>query len=95
MEIVSWLQNWYNSNCDGSWEHMYGVSIDTLDNPGWKVEINLQYTCLENKAFQNVFIDNGDEDWLKCIVQNSVFQGFAAPKRLIDILNIFREWSES
>ncbi|MDE6730643.1 MAG: immunity 53 family protein [Oscillospiraceae bacterium] len=95
MEIVSWLQNWYNSNCDGSWEHIYGVSIDTLDNPGWKVKINLQCTCLEEKIFQNIFIDNGDEDWLKCTVQNGTFQGFGDPKKLIDILNIFREWSES
>lgn len=26
-----WLQSWYLSNCDGEWEHGYGVAIDTLD----------------------------------------------------------------
>jgi hypothetical protein len=33
-EILPWLQGWYATQCDGDWEHEYGVSIETLDNPG-------------------------------------------------------------
>lgn len=25
MEIIEWLENWYSQNCDGDWEHFYGV----------------------------------------------------------------------
>jgi hypothetical protein len=30
----SLLEAWYASRCDGEWEHGYGISIETLDNPG-------------------------------------------------------------
>ena len=30
---LTWLQAWYMSNCNGDWEHGYGVSVRTLDNP--------------------------------------------------------------
>ena len=33
------LQQWYLAQCDGDWEHGYGVSITTLDNPGWSLDI--------------------------------------------------------
>ena len=32
--MLEWLMNWYESNCDGDWEHSYGVKIESLDNPG-------------------------------------------------------------
>ena len=35
--LLKVLQHWYQSKCDGTGEHMYGVEIDTLDNPGWTV----------------------------------------------------------
>ena len=31
------LQRWYVAQCDGEWEHAYGVEIGTLDNPGWSI----------------------------------------------------------
>lgn len=33
--IFEWLQKWYKSQCDGDWEHEYGIKIETVDNPGW------------------------------------------------------------
>ena len=29
------LQKWYKSQCNGDWEHSFGIKIETLDNPGW------------------------------------------------------------
>ena len=49
---ISWLQNWYTTQCDGDWEHDYGITIGTLDNPGWYVVINLVETPLEAAAFE-------------------------------------------
>ncbi|MGK7942612.1 MAG: Imm53 family immunity protein [Crocosphaera sp.] len=25
-----WLQDWYTSQCNGEWEHTYGIDIKTL-----------------------------------------------------------------
>ncbi|MEU1470579.1 Imm53 family immunity protein [Streptomyces sp. NPDC005761] len=42
--VVDWLQHWYASHGDGGWEHEWGVTIGTLDNPGWTVMISLEET---------------------------------------------------
>jgi hypothetical protein len=43
---LSWLQRWYSAHCDGEWEHGFGVTIETLDNPGWSVKIDVEGTEL-------------------------------------------------
>ncbi len=35
------LSAWHLRQCDGEWEHRYGVKITTYDNPGWGVEIDI------------------------------------------------------
>ncbi|OAX48412.1 hypothetical protein gpAD87_09590 [Paenibacillus sp. AD87] len=50
MNTLKWLQNWYLENCNGDWEHSYGVKIDTVDNPGWSVEIDLTDTYFRRCA---------------------------------------------
>lgn len=32
---VAELDRWFSNRCDGTWEHHWGVSIQTTDNPGW------------------------------------------------------------
>ena len=41
-----WLINWYTSHCDGDWEHIFGIKIGTLDNPGWHIQISIEETEL-------------------------------------------------
>lgn len=53
-DVLQWLQNWYISQVDGDWEHQYGVAIETLDNPGWKVTIDLQRTYLAQKEWYKI-----------------------------------------
>ncbi len=40
-DVLGELQGWFLAHCNGDWEHSHGVSIATLDNPGWSIEINL------------------------------------------------------
>jgi Immunity protein 53 len=44
MNTIERLQNWYASKCDGEWEHGEGVKINSLDNPGWSIEIDAPST---------------------------------------------------
>jgi hypothetical protein len=39
-----WLLKWYKSHCNGDWEHGRGIHLDTIDNPGWSLSINLEDT---------------------------------------------------
>ena len=45
-----WIQEWFFSQCNDVWEHSYGIKIDTLDNPGWSVLVDLHGTELENNV---------------------------------------------
>ena len=45
--MINWLQDWYKNQCNDEWEHDYGITIGTLDNPGWDVKIDLIGTSLE------------------------------------------------
>lgn len=95
MSILKWLENWYKSNCNGDWEHGYGIKITTIDNPGWSVNINLTETTLEDKTFKKIEIDNGDNDWMVCLFQDGRFKGWGDTDKLESIIEIFKEWAES
>jgi hypothetical protein len=89
------LQQWYKSQCGNDWEHSYGVSIGTVDNPGWRLEIDLTDTPLQYKAFTEVKSDyEHDTNWLTCFLRDGKFQGACGPGRLEDMLEIFLEWAE-
>ena len=92
MDILMWLQNWYQGHCDGDWEHGYGIRITTLDNPGWGVEINLEDTKLESKLFEKVSVERNEHDWIYCFIEDKKFKGAGGPTNLIEILEIFRNW---
>lgn len=38
------LNRWFATQCNGDWEHMNGVKIETTDNPGWWVRIEIDGT---------------------------------------------------
>ena len=94
MNIIKWIEEWYNKNCDDDWEHCYGIKIENLDNPGWLVDIDLEGTGLEDKVFNRMKVDRTEDDWVYCKVENKKFIGDGGPFNLEEILTIFKEWVE-
>lgn len=94
MNLLKELNKWFESNCDGDWEHSYGITIETLDNPGWSVYINLYDTYLDDAPFEEISIDNGENDWLSCKVKDYIFIGMGDTKKLETILEIFLQWQK-
>jgi len=90
-DILQWLQNWYQSQCNGNWEHQYGIRIDTLDNPGWLVEIELNETEWETLKFPRRLIEQSETDWYSIGVDSAKFQGAGDPSKLSAILSKFRD----
>ncbi|MGB7128768.1 MAG: immunity 53 family protein [Candidatus Rhabdochlamydia sp.] len=88
-----WLQQWYQDNCDGDWEHTYGVSLENIDNPGWSLIIDLNETDLEYANFQEIKIDRSEEDWILCTVKNTKFEGRCGVRNLPEVLKVFRHWA--
>jgi hypothetical protein len=101
MSAIESLQNWYLAQCDGEWEHTYGVSIGTLDNPGWSLEIDLVGTSLQTENFTSRAYGVADasseptgNDWLVCRVEKNKFLGHGGPKQLEEIINVFLSWAK-
>jgi len=96
MEELARLQSWYAANCDGNWEHTNGIVIDTLDNPGWRFEVDLADTPLNQRLFNPVSrqAQDLDSDWVRCDVVNGKFRGFGGPTNLTELVNVFLVWAE-
>jgi len=94
------LQAWFQAQCDGDWEHHKGISIQSSDNPGWWVKIDLTGTALEDKPLAPIRRgDVGSLDpqppWLNCYVENGVFNGTGDPTTLEEIIDVFLAWAEN
>jgi hypothetical protein len=99
MDIFADLQEWYISNCNGEWEHHHGISIESCDNPGWWVKIDLTGTELLNKQFESVIRGDvhGNLDpqppWLHCYIEGGKWNGSGDATTLAEILEIFLKWA--
>lgn len=92
---LAWLQDFYANECNGDWEHQYGVIIETLDNPGWSLEVDLEETSFEVIEFEPVKIDRSDTDWCHCWKENQKFCGRGGAGNLSEIIECFRQWIDS
>lgn len=88
--MLNWLQQWYLSQCDEEWEHEYGVKIETLDNPGWSIKIDLKYTALEDVRIKIPMIEHSKNDWYTINVMDAVFIGLCSPTNLNFVLEEFK-----
>jgi hypothetical protein len=80
--------------CDGEWEHRHGVTIETLDNPGWSIRIDLQDTPLRDRSFDKIDAHRTEEDWLVCWVEQEQFHGACGPRNLTETIDAFVRWAE-
>ena len=103
---LTWLTEWYLAQCDEDWEQQSGITIDTLDNPGWSLSVDLDGTTLEGRAFSAVYdgvsaeeqpVQGGDGDvpWLVCRVDGTKFKAWGGPRDLGRMIQTFRSWAEA
>ena len=89
-EPLLWLQGWYKDKTNSVWEHSYGIKIDTIDNPGWKLSVDLKGTLLEGVILENTSIERSDDDWIHYKVIDNQFVGYGGPENLSELITIFR-----
>ena len=100
-DALQQLQHWCLAQCDGDWEHSYGVKIDTLYNPGWALAVDLTGTSLEDVTFDKVTRGavagelTENQDWLICEVKKKTFTGAGGPKNLNALIGTFLAWANN
>ncbi len=91
--VLMWLQQWYSKQSNGEWEHAYGIEISTLDNPGWRIKIDLKDTDLERVSYEGIRIERTENDWVHCSVNDNVFEGACGAGNLVELLEYFRKFA--
>ena len=92
---LQWLQDWYRLQCNETWEHEHGISISTLDNPGWSVVIDLVGTDLAGSDMSPYTSDPSDTDWVFCKLEAGKFTAHGDPSKLDWIIDHFRTWAQT
>lgn len=86
------LCNWYAAQCDGEWEHHYGVTIGTLDNPGWQLTIDLN-ASIANRADRRISDRGGPEGdeaiWWNVWIEGNKFRAWCDPASLPVVIGMF------
>lgn len=95
MNTISRLCAWFERQCVDDWHEDRGIKIETLDNPGWSLKIDLRGTVLEGKIFQSVQVEKSDCDWFIARRNDEIFEAFGGPKNLDDMIESFLAWAES
>ena len=95
MDMIESIEDWYSSVCNGDWEHTFGISIATIDNPGWMVSIDLVDTPLESHNFNAIARETNDRDWIRCWIDKVVFKGYGGTHNLREIISVFTEWASN
>jgi hypothetical protein len=95
MDNISKLCRWYERQCVNDWHEDFGVKIDTLDNPGWSLMVDLKGTALERKSFQEVETDRTDIDWVRARRSGNTFEAFGGPGNLNEMIESFLNWAEA
>lgn len=94
--LLGELQSWYLAQCNGSWEHTYGITIETVDNPGWYFKVDIADTYLADRIFEGISENElDDKNALICSVRDNVFTGSCPPNRLHEVISIFLRWANS
>ena len=93
--LLDALQDWYERHCDGAWEHRYGVSIGTIDNPGWSFSVDLSGTEAEGAYFEE-YRENFEDAtaWLVCQKVGTQFVCNGGPRRLGRMIELFLDWAD-
>lgn len=90
------LEQWYEHHCNGLWEHDYRITLETLDNPGWMLKVNLVGTLLESKSHSGISFgvlgNMTADEWMHCKVENRVF--VAAGNKVRPLIEEFLRWAE-
>lgn len=97
MGLLNWLQGWYIQECVNNKKYNLDeiINIDTIDNPGWHIRINLKATKFTRKILDEINVDNGDDDWVFIKLDKGVFEGVGDKNKLVYILEIFKTWCQN
>ena len=91
---LSSLEAWYVGQCDGDWEHGFGVTIETLDNPGWTLKIDLSGTEWADVRMDRYEVHRSEHNWIIASIKGSKYESAGGPLNLREMISVFISFAE-
>jgi hypothetical protein len=88
-DVLDQLQAWYLEQCDGEWELDGSIRIDTIENPGWSLTVDLEGTAYAGLTLDRKEDDAGEADWIHWWSDGSQFHAYAGPAGLTRAVHEF------
>jgi len=89
------LAVWFVEHCDGDWEHDRGITIESLDNPGWAVDVGIGGTELEGHWVDWTQSDRNDDDWLHWRSTGTMFEARCSANNLERAIESFLAFAQA
>lgn len=89
IDVILEIEKWLSEQCDGDWEHTYGMTIETTDNPGWYVQIDLNETALSDIVKPFYRSERSEVNWIQFEIKDSKFTGSSGIGNLKELLQCF------
>lgn len=87
--LLTRLQEWFKSECNDDWEHTFGFRLETLDNPGWTFEADLEETRWAGIEVTRKRVDRSESDWSQYEITESKYIACGGASNLIEMLKTF------
>lgn len=88
--ITSWLASWYIEHCDGDWERMYGIRIESTIHNSWFIRIDITETEIQIKEPKQFSQQISKDNWLNYSINPLPFTAECDISKLPLLLNIFK-----
>lgn len=94
-DALEFLTTWFARQCDGDWEHDLGIRIETLDNPGWSVDVRIGDTALQGLVTEWHKQEQSPDEWLHWRSTGDMFEARCGPMNLSDALDAFQAFAQT
>ena len=94
MDTLEWLEHFLLVNSDGDWEHYETITIENLNNLGWRVEILFPESVAYETKPTSFHYEASDEDWWNYKIEEDRFIASGSPNNLSNILKCLRKLVE-
>jgi len=93
--MLKWLQEWFCQLCDGEWEHENSLVIETIDNPGWSIEIDLNNINLNIQSKEWQIYELSEDNWIGYKIDENIYFATGDPLKLEKLIIVFKEIIEN
>ncbi len=90
--MINWLQKWFKDQTDGNWEHEVIIKIESIDNPGWSIEIDLMKSDIIPIEWR--LFEISDDNWLGYKFEDNIFYIAGDANKLDLSIRVFQEFIE-